>query len=79
MHYAVVNSMISPLVEKARVDRTALSVVNLHEDAGEVQYWLAQPAIKRFEALELLRQMAHPYDPSARIERVLTIIEREER
>ena len=71
--------MISPLVEKARVDRTALSVVGLHENAGEVEYWLAQPVAKRFEALELLRQMAHPYDPAAPIDKVLTIIERAKR
>jgi hypothetical protein len=71
--------MISPLVEKARVDRAALSVVGLHDNAGEVEYWLAQPVAKRFEALELLRQMAHPYDPAARLPRVLTIVEREER
>jgi len=71
--------MISPLVAKARVDRTALSVVGLHEDAREVEYWLAQPVVKRFEALELLRQMVHPYDPAARLPRVLTIVERKER
>ena len=61
------------------MDRTALSVVGLHEDAREVEYWLAQPVVKRFEALELLRQMVHPYDPAARLPRVLTIVERKER
>jgi hypothetical protein len=71
--------MISPLVENARVDRSALSVVGLHENAGDVEYWLAQPVAKRFEALELLRQMAHAYDPAARLPRVLTIVERQER
>jgi hypothetical protein len=73
---ARVNRMISPLVEQARVDRTALSVVGLHDDVRETQFWLEQPPEKRFEALELLRQIVHPYDPAARFPRVLTIIER---
>jgi hypothetical protein len=69
--------MISPLVQNARVDRTALTVVDLHDDRGEVDYWMSQPAHKRFEAMEFLRQQVHPYDPdTTRIERVLTIVER---
>jgi hypothetical protein len=69
--------MISPLVQNARVDRTALSVVDLHDDLGEVDYWMRQPPVKRFEAMEFLRQQVHLYDPeTAKIERVLTIIER---
>jgi hypothetical protein len=71
--------MISPLVEQARVDRTALSVVGLHDDSGETRFWREQPLAKRFEALELLRQIVHPYDPAARLPRVLTIIERPRR
>ena len=69
--------MISPLLENARVDRTALSVVDLHDDRGEVDYWMRQPPIKRMEALEFLRQQVHPYDPdTARLPRVFTIVER---
>jgi hypothetical protein len=69
--------MISPLLESARVDRTALSVVDLHGDGGEVDYWMSQPPLKRFEAMEFLRQQVHAYDPeTARVSRVLTIVER---
>jgi hypothetical protein len=69
--------MISPLVQNARVDRTALTVVDLHDDRGEVDYWMRQPPLKRFEAMEFLRQLVHPYDPeTARIERVITVVER---
>ena len=74
-----VNSMISPLVEKARVDRTALSTVDLHDDTRETQFWRGQSVEKRFEAAELLRQIAHSYDPTARLQRVLTIAERPRR
>jgi hypothetical protein len=69
--------MISPLVQNARVDRTALTVVDLHADVGAVDNWMSQPPLKRFEAMEFLRQLAHPYDPdTARLPRVLTIVER---
>jgi hypothetical protein len=68
--------MVSPLVQNARVDRTALSVVDLHDHGGEVDYWMSQPALKRFEAMEFLRQQVHAYDPdTARVSKVLTIIE----
>jgi hypothetical protein len=69
--------MISPLVQSARVDRAALSVVDLHDDRGKVDYWMRQPPIKRFEAVEFLRPQVRSYDPdSARIARVLTVVER---
>jgi hypothetical protein len=51
--------------------------VDLHDDQGEVDYWMRQPPLKRFEAMEFLRQLVHPYDPeTARIERVITVVER---
>jgi hypothetical protein len=69
--------MISPLVQDARVDRTALSVVDLHDDRGEVDYWMRQPPLKRLEAMEFLQQLVHPYDPdAARLPRVFTVVER---
>lgn len=69
--------MISPLVEKARVDRTAFLVIGLHDDTREVKYWREQSPEKRFEAAELLRQIVHPYDPvSARLPRFFTIVDR---
>ena len=69
--------MTSPLAKNARVDRKALSVVELHADDDALSYWLQQPPIKRLEALELLRQIAHEYDPAtARLPRLLTVVDR---
>jgi len=69
--------MNSPLAENARVDRKAFSISDLHEDSGALEYWLQQSPLKRLEGLELLRQIAHSYDPdTARLPRVLTIVER---
>jgi hypothetical protein len=69
--------MISPLVQNARVDRTALTIVDLHDESGAVEYWMSQPPLKRFEAMEFLRQLVHPYDPMPpRLPRVFTIVER---
>jgi hypothetical protein len=40
------------------------------------QYWLSKTPEERFEALELLRQIAYGYDPAtARLQRVLEVIE----
>lgn len=67
----------SPLANKARVDRKALSIVDLHDDDDRVRYWRRQPVAKRFEGLELLRQSAHNYDPAtARLQRFLTVVKR---
>jgi hypothetical protein len=69
--------MISPLLQNARVDRTALTGVDLHDDQGEVDYWMRQPPLKRFEAMEFLRQLVHPYDPeTARVAKILTVVGR---
>ena len=62
------------------LDRTALSVVSLHEESGDVAYWLSQPPEERWRALELMRQLLYGYsDPPPRLQRVLTVVDREER
>ena len=40
-----------------------LSVVDLHDRGSGVRFWRRQPVMKRLEAVELLRQGAHAYDP----------------
>jgi hypothetical protein len=69
-------AMKSPLARTLTVDRKAISVVASHENASTVRYWRRQPAAKRLEALELLRQCAHAYDPlTARLRRFLAVTE----
>jgi hypothetical protein len=71
--------MLSPLARRARVNRKKLSVTDLHDQRSELGFWLRQPAWKRLEALELLRQSAHAYDPAtARLSRLLTVVKRQQ-
>ena len=66
--------MVSPLAKNARIDRTKIAVMNLHDRGGDVRFWRRQPVAKRLEGVELLRQTAHAYDPAAaRLPRLLTL------
>jgi hypothetical protein len=55
------------LLKSAKVNRNAFSVVALHDaDAQDEAYWKSRTPDERFEALELSRQIAYGYDPTAR-------------
>ena len=63
-----------------RLDRRALETVKLTDKPNDRQYWLSKTPEERFEALELLRQIAYGYDPAtARLQRVLEIAKLERR
>ena len=63
-------------VDRLKVDRTVLTTTTLAEAGHDLNYWLAQPPIKRLEGIELMRQAMYHYDPdTTRLSRVLTIIE----
>jgi hypothetical protein len=58
--------MSEKLLDQAKVDRSAFSVVALSEaDATDEKYWKSRTPDERFEALELSRQIAYGYDPTA--------------
>jgi hypothetical protein len=59
--------MSKTLLEEARVDRKAFTVVSLAEaEAADFEYWRSRTPDERLEALELSRQIAYGYDPTAR-------------
>jgi hypothetical protein len=59
--------MSEQLLDKARVDRTAFSVSTLAEaEKVDLDYWRQRTPDERLEALELSRQIAYGYDPTAR-------------
>jgi len=61
-----------------RLDRTAASWRNIDEEEPEIDFWLAQPVIRRFQTLEFLRQQIHGTDDYSRgLERVLELAELE--
>ncbi len=59
--------MAETLLDQARVDRTAFSVTTLAEaDRVDRAYWRSRTPDERLAALELSRQIAYGYDPTAR-------------
>jgi hypothetical protein len=59
--------MSEKLLDHAKVDRSAFSVVALKEaDAADEAYWKSRTPDERFEALELSRQITYGYDPTTR-------------
>ena len=62
--------------ESCRVDRTAFEVRSASERLSDREYWLSRSVKERFEALELLRQIAYGYDPdTARLQPVFEVVE----
>jgi hypothetical protein len=62
------------------MDREAFTTVKLTDKVSDKQYWLSRSPEERFEALELLRQIAYGYDPATdRLQRVFEIAELERR
>ncbi len=61
----------------ARMDKAIFSVAALTDESDEKAYWREQPPVARLHALELMRQVMYGYDPTtARLQRVLTVVER---
>ncbi|MCA9999986.1 MAG: hypothetical protein KDE56_29690 [Anaerolineales bacterium] len=59
-----------------RIDKTAVVIASLEDDSDELTYWLSKTPQQRLQALEQMRQIIYGYDPSTRLQRVLTITER---
>jgi len=67
-------------LDEIRVDRTVLTVANLHDEPDDKAFWLSKTPEERLQMTELLRQINYGYDPAtARLQRVLTIAKRERR
>jgi hypothetical protein len=69
--------MPKQLLDEARVNRQAFSVTSFAEaEEADREYWRSRTPDERFEALELSRQIAYGYDPTARgLSRVFEVAE----
>jgi hypothetical protein len=55
------------LLDEAKVDRSAFAVTTLAEaEKADQAYWRSRTPDERLAALELSRQIAYGYDPTAR-------------
>ncbi|HKQ73327.1 MAG TPA: hypothetical protein VJ810_06340 [Blastocatellia bacterium] len=61
-----------------KMDRSALSVGDLHGESDEKAYWLSKSPEERLAALELMRQIVYGYEhaTASRLQRVFTVVER---
>jgi len=58
-----------------RLDRSAFSVTTLADQDDDGSYWKSKTPLERLTALEYLRRMAYGTAASARLQRVLTVVE----
>lgn len=59
--------MPKQLLDDARVNRLAFEVTSFAEaEKADLEYWRSRTPDERLEALELSRQIAYGYDPTAR-------------
>lgn len=59
------------------MDKSAFSVVSLHDNSDGTQFWRSKTGEERLAALEYLRQTAYGYDAATtRLQRVLEVVKR---
>jgi hypothetical protein len=59
------------------LNKTILSVVSLHDESDEKQYWHSRTPLERLEALEHFRQVMYGYNPTTeRLQRFFEVVER---
>jgi hypothetical protein len=56
-----------------RIDKSSFSISSLLDESDEKLYWLSKSPLERLEAVELMRQINYGYDPSSRLQRILTM------
>ena len=52
------------LPDKYKLGRGLLEITKLTGKSSDREYWLSKTPGERFEALEILRQIAYGYDPA---------------
>jgi hypothetical protein len=58
------------------LDRTAVSVGDVRDKRSDWAYWMTKTVDERFEAIQLLREIAYGHDAAtARLQRVIEVAE----
>jgi hypothetical protein len=60
------------------VDRSALSIATLEDDSQDKIYWMSRTPEERLEHMEMLRRINHGNAATARLQRILEIVERKQ-
>ena len=75
----IITAMPRTLPTDLKVDRSAFSVSSLTDVSDEKAYWLARTPEERLKQVEILRRINYGSAATARLQRVLEIVEREKR
>lgn len=74
----IIASMDGSLLPNLKVDRSVLTVSDLNDENGEKAYWLARTPQERINQIEILRRINYGDAATARLQRVLEVVERSE-
>jgi hypothetical protein len=69
----VEKKMTKRAIHSLKIDRTAFEVTSLQAPSDEPAYWKSQPPAKRWEAMELMRQINYGHAATGRLQRVLEV------
>ena len=59
-----------------KIDKSAFSIVDLHESGDEKKYWSSKSPQERVQAIEIMRKILYGEDATtARLQRILEITE----
>ena len=72
----IIEVMDRYLLSNLKVDRSAFSVSTLTAESDEKAYWLKCTPYERLKQVEILRRRNYGHRATARLQRVLEIIER---
>ena len=68
-----------PDLPEIRLDKTKIKVVHDFEDSDEIEYWRNTTIKERLQHLERLRRTFYGARARARLQRVIEVVQREER
>jgi hypothetical protein len=60
-----------------KVDRNVVIIAALDDDTDEKEYWLSRTPQERLQHLETLRRINYGHLATARLQRVLEVVERQ--
>jgi len=65
-------------IQFPKLDKTAFSIISSFEEADKQnkEYWLSKTPLERVQHMEILRRINYGTNATARLQRVLEIIER---
>lgn len=66
-------------IPELRLDKTKIKVVSISDKSDEIEYWKNTTTKERLQHAERLRRIAYGARATARLQRTLQIVKREER